>query len=451
MLYHNTFMAKFSKGLKRFQAKELANANNNPLIGLPLGYGSRTHLLNSQDALLVERGGSGLRSLDLYFDLASDPHVFACIDKIVQEIISREYIIKPASESQQDLDIAEWTQNMLEHLGENADDANTEVQLASTHSGGFNALTKSLALSMLTGIQPAEILWALDSAYLPYPLAVKPKDARLFVFEADSKGKVYPKLLTNDGSYNGKFLPNRKFIFHTYWAIASDDAYGLGLGRQIYYPVIWKREAFTYWLAILDKFTDPLAIGKAPEYANDEQIDAFKLFLSGISRETSAVLPEGWELDIQSVNITGAIDVLEKLIANCDRHISLAILGEATTGEQNTGSYKDSVSNNIRIMKAKAISDGICNTINNTLIKWAVKYRFGEDAKVPKLTRIFEEPSDITKILQHFLTLKNIGFPISFTQIEELTGYKINAEKVSKTKANKPKSIEDILQELENE
>lgn len=444
-------MSKFNKGLKRFQNKELANVTNSPLIGIPPSYGTKTHILNSQDALLIEKGGTGIRALDVYFDLASDPHAFACIDKLVQEIISRDFIIKPATETKQDLLIADWVQNMLEHLGENADDENATVQCANTHAGGFDALTKSLALSILTGIQPAEILWALDEQNLPYPLAVKPKDARLFIFEADSKGKIYPKLLVNENSYNGRFLPNRKFIFHTYWAIASDDAYGLGLGRQLYYPIVWKREAFTYWLAILDKFTDPLAIGKAPDYATDAQIDEFKTFLSGIARETSAVLPEGWDLDIKTVSLTGAIDVLEKLIANCDRHISLAILGEATTGEQNTGSYKDSISNNIRIMKAKAISDGICNTLNNTLIKWAVKYRFGENAKIPKLSRIFEEPADLTAILQHFQLLKNIGFPISFAQIEELTGYKMDTNKaIQLEQSEKAKSVDEILAELNN-
>lgn len=442
-------MPKFNKGLKRFKAKELANTANNPLLGMPPSYGSTTHLLNSQDALLVQKGGTGLRALDLYFDLASDPHAFACIDKIIQEIISREYIVKPASQDEKDLKIAEWVQNMLEHLGEQADDKNSKVQCANTHSGGFNSLTKSLALSLLTGIQPAEIIWSLDAESLPFPLAVKPKDARLFIFEADNEGKVYPKLLVNTNSYNGKFLPNRKFIFHTYWAIASDDAYGLGLGRQLYYPIIWKREAFTYWLTILDKFTDPLIIGEAPEYATNEQIEEFKNFLAGIASETSAVLPEGWKININDINITGAVDVLEKLINNCDKHISLAILGEATTGEQNTGAYKDGISNSIRVMKAKAISDGICNTLNNTLINWSVKYRFGEDAKIPRLIRIFEEPKDKTTILQHFQTLKQIGFPIDFIQIEELTGYRLApAEEADETQAPKTRTIDEILASL---
>lgn len=425
---------------------ELSNVANNPLLGFAPTYGTSTYKLTPQDSLLVEKGGSSLRALDIYHNLATDPHVFACIDKISQEIISREFVVKPFDESVKAREISDWVTEMLTSLGQDYEDDNEYVQIADTHSMGLDALFKSFSFAQITGYQPAEVIWGIDKDDLPYPRAVKPKDPRRFTFEANSEGAIFPKILLNTRGYDGLYLPKRKFIFHTYWSIATDDPYGMSLSRQIYYPVLWKREAFTYWLTILDRFSDPIALGKAPDHATDEQLEAFKSFLVGISRETSAVLPEGFEVSFETVSLGGVKDVLEALIESCDRHISLAILGEAVTGEQvgsALGSQKETIGNSIRIMKAKAISEGICNTLNNTLIKWAVKYRFGEDAPVPTLHRIFEDKKDLSLILSHFQTLKLIGFPIDFSQIEELTGYRI-LNQDGQVKSGK-KSVEDIL------
>lgn len=431
-------------GAKRFKSAELATIITDPLRGYSPTYGSTTFLLNPQDQLLLEKGGAGMRALDLYLDLATDPHVFACIDKISQEIVSRDWAITPASDSEDDLAIAEWATKMLERLGQNAEDEAESAQLANSCTGGLDELTKALAFSMLTGYQIAEVLWALDESGKPYPQSVKPKDPRRFAFEADSAGRIYLKLLTGD-NYRGYFLPKRKFIIHSYWAVSSDEPYGMSLGRQIYYPVIWKREAFTYWLTVMDKYADPLAIGRVAESATDDQISAFKSFLAGIGRETSAVLPEGFDISFISTNVSSSMDMFSNLITNCDKHISLAILGEAVTGEQvgsGLGSQREAVGNSIRIMKAKALSDSISTTITNTLLKWAVKYRFGEKAKVPIFTRLFEAKQDISLILQHFQTLNQLGFPISYEQVAELTGYKMDEEKLAK----KPKSVSEILQ-----
>lgn len=437
-------MAQFSKkGYKRFQQKELANIANNPLLGFSPTYGSQTYKLTPQDSLLVEKGGTSLRALDVYHDLCTDPHVFGCLEKLTQEIISRDFVVSPYDDSEQSKEVANWVEGMLMNLGSRAeeDDESEPIQKAVTYSSGIDSLTKSLAFALITGFQPAEVIWAIDSEGLIYPKFVSPKDARRFSFEADGEGNIYPKLLLNNSSYDGMYLPKKKFIFHTIWSLNTDDPYGMGLGRQIYYPVQWKREAFTYWLTVLDKYTDPIAVGKAPDYSTDEQLEDFKSFLVGISRETSIVLPEGFNIEFVSHNLTGVKEVLTELITICDKHISLSILGEAVTGEQvgsSLGSTRESVGNSIRIMKAKALSDGISDTLNNTLIKWAVEYRFGKDTPCPKFYRVFEDKKDISEIIGHFETLKRMEFPVDFSQLSELTGYKM---------AEKP-TVDSILSKL---
>lgn len=423
------------KGAKRFNelalSKPLASTINNPLLGFAPIWGG-TVRLTPQDQLLVQAGGGGIRALDVYYDLLVDPHVFATLDKVLQEICSRDWHVKPADDSEKAKEIADWCDNMLSNLGMGGQESANGRQIATTHAGGFDSLTKALGLAYIIGFQPAEIIWGFDKEGLIEPKSVLPKDARRFVFEGDAGGLVYPKLLLTTNSYDGIYLPPRKFILHTFWSIASDDAYGLGIGQQLYYLVQWKRQAYTYWLTMIDRFVEPIAIGKAPAIATDEQIEAFKDFLVGIAKETSAVLPDGFELEFKNAGIQGATEMLMQLIEQLDSAISLAVLGEAVTGEQignGLGGAKELISNSIRIMKAKAISDGISTTINNSLLKWAVEFRWGKDAPVPSVWRSFEQKEDINEFLNHMQILQALEYPISFKHIEETTGYPMDEAK----------------------
>lgn len=437
-------VSKFIKaGRKRFSAMkyELARLNTSPLLGIPPVFGGQIYLA-PQDTLLNTLGGNSLRALEIYYDLLTDSHAFACLDKILQEIVSRDMVVEPGDESEEAKAIAEWTEQMLKNLGTTNDEEHQGHQLANTFSSGFDSLTKALGLAYMIGRQPAEIMWAIDKDGKPYPKAVMPKDARRFEYHIDANGKIYPKLLTGANT-DGMFLPPRKFIFHTFWAVPSDDPYGLGIARNIYYPVQWKREIFTYWLTTIDKYAQPISIGKAPASATDDEIAQFKEFLVNISAETAVALPDGFELSFESANPTSATEMFLQLIETLDKYISLAILGEAVTGEQvgsGLGSQQEVISNSIRIMKAKAVSDGINATLNNTLIKWAVQYRWGANAPLPKVKRDFERKTDIAAWLQNANLIKQLGYDVSPEQIEKITGIEL-----VKKKSKPLSSMDDVL------
>lgn len=443
---NRNFFKSFTKRFEAVLNTQLASIVSDPNRGVLPTFGG-TIKLTPQDQLLVAKGGTSVKALDVYYDLIPDPQVFACLDKILQEIISRELIVKPHSRSSKDLAIAKWVEDMLLNLGSEANDEKYGFQLASTHAGGFDFLTKSLGLAYIIGYQPAEIIWGFDSDGLITVKSVVPKDARRFNFESDSEGNIYPKLLFNDGGYDGVFLPPKKFIIHNFWAIASDDPYGFGIGRQLYYPVQWKREAFTYWLTSIDRYSQPSTVGSYPENASDDEVEEFSAFLANIARETSVALPESYSLEYIDADIKGAVDIFDRLVEVCDRYIALAILGEATTGEKvgnGLGGQREEVSNSIRIMKAKAISDGISNTLQKTLVKWAVQYRFGSKAKCPQISRDFEKKADISSYLDNAEKLKRLEFPLDFNQISETTGYSMARPEEEEEKEELP-SIDDLL------
>lgn len=408
------------RGDRRWAHIELSTLANDPLRPLMPTYGGTVRLL-PQDRLLVERGGAGLRMLELYYDLLLDSHVYSVMDKQLQEIISREWSLESASDSGVDKEATIFCKQVLDDLGLDRSVEYRSHAIANKSAGGLNELVRGLGFAYFIGFIPAEIIWAQQGGQI-IAEAISIKDARRFMFDVDSEGYIYPKLFTREDAFKGLFLPPRKFIFHTNWAVPVEDPYGAGVARQCYYPVQWKREALTYWLSLIDKHVDPTAIGVYPDQTSDEKIQQFHTAIANIAQESSIVMPEGFELDFKERSLTGAAQVLTDLVEFCNKSISLAILGEATTGEAIAGSNaREEISNSIRLMKAKAISDSINSTINNTLLAWLCFYNY-PDATPPKLIRRFEEAEDIDKLVSNITQLANIGYKADPAFIAERTG-----------------------------
>lgn len=446
-------------GNTRFSALryDMARIVNSPFYGTTPTFGGLIEL-TPQDQLLISQGQGGLRSLDLYFNLLSDSKVYACLDKIVQEIVSRDYIVKPANNTPIARHVAAYFTDLLQNLGAGDDSDHTDGKaLANTNATGYDMLTKALCFAYVTGLQPAEITYDYDKQGKVTVRNVRPKDPRRFRFYSDEAGNIYPKLLTSSNTYDGVFLPPRKFIMHTYWAIPNDDPYGSGVGRNLYYPVNWKREAFTYWLTVLDRYSEPIAVGKAPISIDDELVTEFRQFLQSISRETSVVLPEGWDMEFKDPNVSGAVEMLTSLIEFCDKYTALTILGEAVTGEQVGNAYggqREEISNSIRIMKASAISKGIDNTINNTLIKWVTYFRYGDMSLAPTVSRVFEEKANVSEWIDNAVKLKELGYELDTEQVKQVTGFNIMEPKAEEpaaptTAISAPKSSEAVADEME--
>lgn len=373
---------------KRLLNTEVASYGNDITLSMPLW--DNHYRLYSKDSLLLAKSGSGFQSLKLYIDLLTDPQVMYCLSKQTNEITSRPWLVRPASDSEQDLEIAEFVTENLKQIGAGYED---EVGGAATISSndGFDAVVTGMAGALVVGYYPAEIVWTRGPDGRAWAKDVKMKDPRRFTFIGDIAGNIFPRLLTATNGYAGESLPPRKFIFNRYWSHLSEDPFGAGLGRQIYYPVTWKRQALSFWLNFTDKSTTPVAVGTYPPDAEETEIRDFFMDLSNMGQETAIVMPEGWDVKYLESKTTEVTDAYSGLIEYCDKAISLAMLGEATTGQETEGSQaKDTISNSIRVMKAKGLSDSINATLNNTLIRWIVYLNWGKGVKPPTLERSFE-------------------------------------------------------------
>ena len=420
---------KFKAGIPRYANREFAKTTiENPLYPYYQGfkYGEEFPLI-SHDNLIATQGNNGIRSLDIYLDLLTDSYVFYCFDEQVSEIINRSWEIIPNGADQE---IVDFVTEQLKSLG--TLDRNSifidgqEVQAANIDSG-FNDLVRGMSIGWLVGRSFHEIMWGRSNLGKIIAREIKYRDPRRFIYFSDGEGNMYPKLARTAYAYDGDYLPPRKFLQYNFRAIPTEDPMGFGYGRMLYFPVSWKRETLTYWLTNIDTSSEPTRIGTYEETATQEQIDEFFNIVTSISRQSSAIFPEGFTLDFKEHNIRGAVDLLKELVDYCDKNIAMILLGEASTGEQIPGSRsREEVNNSIRVMKAAALAESIAENLNSTLIRWLVALNFNTE-KFPKIRFNFPEtkqfadglttPEDL--LINKLLLLRDLGYEADMDWMEE--------------------------------
>ena len=375
---------------KRFSRVELATPVNSPLGSYAPSFGGRVRL-QSQDRTLVDNGGVGLRSLEIYQALLNNPQVYSAWDKTVSEITSRAIVVEPASDSEEDKYIAKFVETQLKSMG------SAQVGLVLPTASGLDNLIRCACTAYITGISPVELVWSRLPDGTRTISYFKPRDPKLFSMEFDEvEGKTRPRLLTRDDALRGQALPDRKFVMFRYWSVPTDDEYGQGLGRQLYYAVEWQKQILSFWLQLIDKTVLPSTIGSYDETAaaKESLVADFKSAVASFGQDSSIVLPPGFKIDTTAFP-TGTQAQLSELLSVMDAYISNVITGESSIGQAGAGSAgKDQIANEVRVMKAKALSDLIHETLNQTVVRWLVDANFGTQAASPRIWRDFTSQVD---------------------------------------------------------
>ncbi len=373
-------------------------------------------LLARRDDILVTEGGGGPRAVEQYARLLNDSTVYAAFTKLTDEIIQREWVVKPASDSDKDEEVAEFVRQVLYRIGSNTRQSRGRDMLVSNNTG-FNAFIKGMCESLILGISVGEICWARQGSYV-VPSEIKIRDPRRFQFVLQEDGSVSARLVTVNSPVEGLPIPVRSMIIHRHWAYANlGDPYGTGLGRQIYSLVEFRRTLMSFWLQYADKHTTPTAVGKFSLGTPEEEVKSLFTALQRLGQETAIICPD--EFSIEYLKSEGRPELYETLITYIDKQISFLINGESTIGNEGSGvgSFaRDQVADSVRIRKAKAFSDQLDETLNATLIRWIVELSY-PNAAIPRIYRDFSDieqrGEDPVKTVQILTQLQAVGYQVT--------------------------------------
>jgi phage gp29-like protein len=369
-------------------------------------------ILPRRDDILIEEAGGGPRAIEHYTRLFNDSAVMSAWEKLVGEIIQREWEVYPASDSDRDEEVAEFVRQTIYHMGTNTRQSRGRDMLVNSNSG-FNTFVKGMCEALILGISIGEIAWVRQGGYV-VPSEIKIRDPRRFQFVLNEDGSISPRLITIHSPVEGFPIPLRSMVIHRHWAYSNNmDPYGTGLGRQLYSLVEFRRTLLSFWLQYADKHTTPTAVGKFSLGTPEEEVKSLFTALQRLGQETAIVVPD--EMDIKYLTADSRADVYQNLIGYIDQQISFLINGESTVGQDtgSTGSYaRDQVADSVRMRKAKALSEQLEETINGTLIRWIVELNY-PGASVPRLRRNFtdlEQREDPVKTVQILTQLQAVGY-----------------------------------------
>lgn len=373
-------------------------------------------VISRRDDILITEGGGGPRAIEQYARLLNDSTVYSAFTKLADEIIQREWLVKPASDSDKDEEVAEFVRQVLYRMGSNTRQSRGQDMVVSNNTG-FNAFVKGMCESLILGISVGEICWARQGSYV-VPSEIKIRDPRRFQFVLQEDGAVSPRIVTVNSPVEGLPIPVRSMIIHRYWAYANlGDPYGTGLGRQIYSLVEFRRTLMSFWLQYADKHTTPTAVGKFSLGTPEEEVNSLFTALQRLGQETSIVLPD--EMSVEFLKSEGRPELYETLISYIDKQISFLINGESTIGNEGSGvgSFaRDQVADSVRIRKAKAFSDQLDETLNATLIRWITALNY-PGASVPRVYRDFSDieqrGEDPVKTVQILTQLQAVGYQVT--------------------------------------
>jgi phage gp29-like protein len=417
---------------KRFQIApfpngEIAKYTENPHARQTLyGYfpglnGSGDAIVRPNDELLIQKGG--ISAFIIYQRLLFDSNVQAAWDKVVQEITARDVVIEAASDLPGDIAVKEFVEKQLEDLP-------------------MDEIFKAMLEAYIVGFSVSEVMWRRSSSGVK-AFDIRPRDQRRFLFQEDEKADMgfTMRMMQNASDFQGIELPARKFIVFRYWTQANGDPYGCGLGRILYPVVKFKRRALESQLLYSDRFANPTAVATAPLSATTAEINTLYEHLANLSQETALILPEGYNLDF--VNPQGSPEVFSQLRDSLIKEINVLIAGEEETGNAEAGSRASSeIAQTVREVRAQELSELLCATLNETLIRWIVDLNFGTNVITPKIRRDFRiEDASKLNMTDVATMIEKVGFRPTREWIEAT--YKVELEEPEDTETSPAKEQEE--------
>jgi phage gp29-like protein len=355
--------------------------------------------MQTRDDIILSRGGS--KGLGIYQDLARDGHAGAVLRKRRNAVVAREYQVEPGGEAPADVLAAELVKAALKRIR-------------------FDRACRGLLGAVLTGISVAEIMWEaaeieVDGTRRTWivPADIRVRNPRRFAFHRD--GSL--RLLTRENRTQGIPVPDRKFILVRYWAEENEDAYGRGLGYDLFWPVFFKRNGVALWNALLEKHGQPFVYAEYPNGTSDGDVDRLVTMIQGIARGAGVAVPSGTLIKMLEISKTGTADMHKELVQAMNAEISKIVLGETLTTEmgQNGARAASETHNDVRTELADADADMLSEELNESLLRWIVELNLPGAAQPMVWRKAPEEPDLVASA-----TLDEKLFKVGYEPTEEL-------------------------------
>jgi phage gp29-like protein len=260
---------------------------------------------------------------------------------------------------------------------------------------------------------------------------VYPIDSSRIQYKLEDNYRCVPMI--SQGTNESAEIPPYQMVIHRHYQARIDNPYGVGIGGLLIELIEWRNALLDLWLILSKKYVEPVKIGKVPDTASDEEVDAFFDQLNKLRNSSTFVLPVGFEIDFQTASASEFQSILLPLLEYCDQKINGLIIGESIVGKDisNANQHRDGVAAEITEDMAKSMAQEICDTLNETVVQWLLANNFDEPVEA-KLVVVDSE--DVDAGLERLKMLKDLGLQIDQDWLAEK--YNVKRAPIKKTLGN---------------
>jgi phage gp29-like protein len=277
------------------------------------------------------------------------------------------------------------------------------------------------------GIGTVEINWDLSEgqAWLGGMEWIPNKRWTFSEFSAgwDAPLPKLPRLLTDAEQLHGIDVPPFKVIYHRYLG-RSGFPQRAGLLRGLAYYYLFKNYDIKDWVIFLEKYGQPLRLGKFTPGAGDEDKRVLREAIRNLGTDAGAMISDTTMLEIlEAKTAQTSGDLYERAASYFDKVYQIGVLGQTATTEGTPGKLgNEDAREHVRDDILKADARALQKTLRWQMIWPWVGFNYGWDKKVPEIRFTIEEPEDLVALSSTHKTLVDMGVPIPLSFIQQKYG-----------------------------
>ncbi len=338
--------------------------------------GFLTVLENPDKVLRLECGGD----ITIYDDIGRDPRIGSNLRTRAQAVIGKEWEVIPYSDDKKDVDVAEYVKQVFQ-------------------SFPFDMARRAILRGgVLKGFAVSEVMWDVSEGDV-FIREMKHRAQRRFRF--DLRGHL--RLLTPEDSLDGIDLTTthpRKFQTFCF-GDEPETPYGVGLGRELYWPWWFKKNGIKFWLQFCERFGSPTAVGRYPNGATPDQKATLLNALDTMRSGSSIIIPDSMKADLIEAARSGSISTQAELVRYMDEEISICILGQTATTQGTPNKLgNETAQENVREDLVKADADALVEYLNAQVVRWLVDYQFPGLGRYPAMWIRAGEEADLNRMAE---------------------------------------------------
>lgn len=283
----------------------------------------------------------------------------------------------------------------------------------------FTFVRFDLSDALDKGMAFGELIWETSEKKW-MPKGIELRNAQWFRF---SQADLKTPLLIDDHGQPQPLTPY-KWIVHRA-RLTSGIPIRDGLGRAACWAWMFKNFDIKSWMIFLDKYGQPIRLGRYPVGTSYEDRRKFLRALRDLGSDAAAMVAEGFNVEFIKVDGVGNGAAFKDQATYFDEQISKLVVGQTGTTDASKGGYAvGKVHEGVR--QDICLYDGIvlATTFNRDLVRPCIDLNFGPpaDGKYPTVRIGIAEQKDAELILKNIGEFVDRGLEVEASQIYPLLG-----------------------------